>query len=215
MATQGIGMFNKIGIVLGLAVSVLVVDAIFHLGLLFPTSPIKKGSNEHSAIGGMMILREMSEIFKNEDSDRNGLPDYWVADVSGLYRVLNVAGNEIRKIDTPVALADARPIAPIAHYVGTPLAVTPTPKAGYFFRAMERDENGTPYAKEKMGDGKTVALNRDKFAFCAYPATYLQTGRYTFIVNEKGTVWRKDLSGLPLLQWPDEDPARDEWKKIQ
>lgn len=172
-------------------------------------------SNEKSAIGSIKMIREMSVIFRMEDCDRNAENDFWTGDVSGLYRILNAAGNSIAKIEIPLAMADAAPIAAAPGYVGALLtAKSPVPKAGYFFRAMTTDETGNAYNKNMMGDGKTVALNTSKFAFCAYPALYGKTGKMTYIVSQEGTVWKKDTGGKPVITWPAANPKTQGWGTI-
>ncbi|OHB75898.1 MAG: hypothetical protein A2Z34_09180 [Planctomycetes bacterium RBG_16_59_8] len=213
MKEGGSSLVPIVFIVLFLVGMGFVVDQMF-----FPKLSIGgPGSNQYSAVGTMKHLREMSAIFRQEDSDRNGIQDFWVADVSGLYRVLQADGRQIAKIEVPVAWADGRPIDPVADYIGSYLEVkeTPWPKAGYYFRAMESDGNGIPYKQNTMGDKKTVALNAGKFAFCGYPATYEETGKYIFIVCEDGKIWAKDTgNNTPVLQWPAANPATVGWGNI-
>ncbi|OHB74274.1 MAG: hypothetical protein A2Z34_03595, partial [Planctomycetes bacterium RBG_16_59_8] len=139
----------------------------------------KMAPNWKSAIGTLKHLREMNPIFRNEDSDRNGVNDFWTADVSGLYRVLDAAGNQIAKIEIPVARADGAPLSSLEGYIGSMIATSPQPKAGYYFRSMLLDEKGAPYNQNITRDGKTIALNTKKFAYCAYPAMYEETGKDT------------------------------------
>lgn len=172
-------------------------------------------ANEKSAIGSLKSIREMSVMFRVSDDDRNTINDYWTADVSGLYRVLNAAGTEICRIEIPLAMADGAPIAEIANYVGAPLAKTPTPKAGYFFRAMTTDEDGKPYNQNSIYGTDTKALNNSKFAFCAYPAEYDNTGKNIYIVSQDGTIWRKDCgNNTPILTWPGDNPYKVGWLSI-
>ena len=66
----------------------------------------------------------------------------------------------------------------------------PIPFNGYFFRILTSQG---PYApggsKNYIVDGKMTA----GFAFLAYPAEYRSTGVMTFIVDESGVVFEKDL----------------------
>jgi hypothetical protein len=69
---------------------------------------------------------------------------------------------------------------------GTP----PTPYRGYFFHILTRQGKDAPGgAKSYIVKGKMT----EGFAFVAYPAEYRSSGVMTFIVNQDGTVYQKDL----------------------
>lgn len=172
-------------------------------------------SNDKSAIGSLKSIREMEDLFKRNDADENGINDYWTADVSGLYSLLNKNGKELQLIGCTLLQADRSPLEPITGYIGTRWNIGMAPKAGYLFSAMLIDEMGVPYNKNLMRDGKTRALNEKKFAFCAYPEIYGQTGTPSFIVNEEGTIWKGDTKGMPVLQWPGPDPSCRGWERLQ
>jgi Protein of unknown function (DUF2950) len=66
----------------------------------------------------------------------------------------------------------------------------PVPFNGYYFRILTAQGNkaeGGP--KSYLVDGKMVS----GFGFVAYPAIYRSTGVTTFIVNQSGIVYQKDL----------------------
>jgi Protein of unknown function (DUF2950) len=64
------------------------------------------------------------------------------------------------------------------------------PFNGYYFRILTRQGPHAPGgAKSYVVDGKMNA----GFAFVAYPAEYRSSGVMTFIVNESGAVYEKDL----------------------
>jgi hypothetical protein len=66
----------------------------------------------------------------------------------------------------------------------------PIPFNGYYFRILTGQGNQAPGgAQSYMLDGKLVS----GFAFVAYPAEYRSSGVVTFIVNESGVVYEKDL----------------------
>ena len=66
----------------------------------------------------------------------------------------------------------------------------PIPFNGYFFRILKgQGKNAPGGAKGYVVNGKMVA----GFAFVAYPAEYRSSGVMTFIVNENGVVYEKDL----------------------
>jgi len=66
----------------------------------------------------------------------------------------------------------------------------PTPFRGYYFRVLTgQGKNGPGGAKSYIENGKMTA----GFAFVAFPAEYRSSGVMTFIVNEDGVVYQKDL----------------------
>jgi hypothetical protein len=69
-------------------------------------------------------------------------------------------------------------------------AGTAAPFRGYYYRMLTRQgKNGPGGAKSYIVNGKMA----EGFAFVAYPAEYRSSGVMTFIVNEDGTVYQKDL----------------------
>ena len=66
----------------------------------------------------------------------------------------------------------------------------PTPYRGYYYRVLTRQGKGSPGgAKNYIVNGKMT----EGFAFLAYPAEYRSSGVMTFIVNQDGIVYQKDL----------------------
>lgn len=64
------------------------------------------------------------------------------------------------------------------------------PFHGYYFRIMKRQgKNAQGGAKDYISGGKMVR----GFAFVAYPAAYGNSGIMTFIINQNGVVYQKDL----------------------
>jgi hypothetical protein len=69
-------------------------------------------------------------------------------------------------------------------------SMSPVPFNGYFFRVLTKQGPHAPGgAKNYVVDGKMSA----GYAFIAYPAEYRASGVMTFIVDESGTVYEKDL----------------------
>ncbi|MGC1257000.1 MAG: DUF2950 domain-containing protein [Candidatus Acidiferrales bacterium] len=90
----------------------------------------------------------------------------------------------------------ASPIGPLLAGAGTSAAEpksannTPVPFRGYYFRILDsqgKDAAGGPI--NYVVDGKMTK----GFAFVAYPARYRDSGVMTFIVNQEGVVYEKDL----------------------
>ena len=73
---------------------------------------------------------------------------------------------------------------------GTTASHDPVPFNGYYFRILTaQGNNAEGGAKGFLANGKMVG----GFAFVAYPAVYRSTGIMTFIVNQNGVVYQKDL----------------------
>jgi hypothetical protein len=69
-------------------------------------------------------------------------------------------------------------------------AAEQVPFNGYFFRVLTSQGSHAPGgAKNYVVHGKMTG----GFAFVAYPAEYRSSGVMTFIVNESGTIYEKDL----------------------
>ena len=90
--------------------------------------------------------------------------------------------------------ADGEPQSPIGPLVASAVAEgyaksqtgAPTPYRGYYFHILTRAAGG---AKSYIVNGKMT----EGFAFVAYPAEYRSSGVMTFIVNQDGSVYEKDL----------------------
>jgi len=66
----------------------------------------------------------------------------------------------------------------------------PVPYRGYFYHILTgQGENGPGGAKSYVVNGEMT----EGFAFVAFPAEYRSSGVMTFIVNEDGVVYQKDL----------------------
>jgi hypothetical protein len=66
----------------------------------------------------------------------------------------------------------------------------PTPYRGYYFHILTRQGKNAPgSAKNYLVNGKMT----EGFAFVAYPAEYRSSGVMTFLVNDDGVVYEKDL----------------------
>jgi len=95
-------------------------------------------------------------------------------------------------------MSDGEPQSPIGPLVASAVAegyikgkgTPPTPYRGYFFHILTRQGKDAPGgAKSYIVKGKMTG----GFAFVAYPAEYRSSGVMTFIVNQDGTVYQKDL----------------------
>ncbi len=169
--------------------------------------------NEAAAISSLKQLVSTEGVWRQTDSDRNGAQDYWTRDVAGFYYVQDASGKVLRYMDVGMAKADRLGL-------GTYLKDPPQPHRGYWLRAMKTDERGKPYIDGDFPLPRATPVsdrpstNAAKYAFCAYPTEYGVTGTLTYIVNEEGVVYEKDL-GADAKEgcetWPDADPTTKGW----
>lgn len=81
-----------------------------------------------------------------------------------------------------------------------------SPKDGYWFGLMMYYNDG----KEKHA--YDTNYSRNHFAFVAVPAEYGNTGKKTFIMNEDGNIYWKDLGKSEYIDtYPGPDPTKHGW----
>jgi hypothetical protein len=177
-------------------------------------------ANERNASSTLKSLATAEADFRANDRDVNHVNDFWVADVSGLYRV-DTGQGPLRLIELSAATADAKPCVPLDNAGTLPRAAKehasklaaagkPSTKTGYWFAVIEKyqDEKG---AAVKYDDGN--GRNPSAFGLCSFPAEYGKTGKMTFILNEDNVVWKKDTGGKPPEVFP-ADPEKAGWTRI-
>jgi hypothetical protein len=95
-------------------------------------------------------------------------------------------------------VSDGEPQSPIGPLVASAVAEgyvkdqagQPVPYHGYLFHVVTRQ------GKDAPGGAESYIVNAkmtEGFAFVAYPAEYRSSGVMTFIVNQDGTIYQKDL----------------------
>lgn len=151
--------------------------------------------NQKSAISGLSGIGSAEDQFKKDDSDGNGVNDYWVGDVRGLYvikRSAVVGAKVCSLIDAALANADGAVLAAYPAGVNTDLTGLPaarTPLNGYWFRIMTNRQDTT---------GANVALNGGNgrnlsaYAHIAYPHLYAKTGKFVYFKDNEQTVYSTD-----------------------
>lgn len=176
-------------------------------------------TNERSAAAALKSCVTAQENFRSNDLDRNQVSDYWTGDIAGLYCIQSIATeNAIAALNNiGVASADA------ARFTGgfenanvtynADLLLEFWPCDGYLFRTITNDSLGTPYAQ--VTDGGEAVHNFGNFGAVAYPAEYGVTGRYTFIINEGASVFRRDTGGKPVENYPTAAKLSSEWEKVR
>jgi len=95
-------------------------------------------------------------------------------------------------------VTDGEPQSPIGPLIASAVAEgyarsrdgTPTPYRGYYYRVLTGQGKNSPGGMKSYLAGDKMTGG---FAFVAYPAEYRSSGVMTFIVNEDGVVYQKDL----------------------
>ena len=94
--------------------------------------------------------------------------------------------------------SEGEPLSPIGPLVASAVAQgdaksqngAPTPYRGYYYNVLTRQGKNAPGgARSYIVNGKMT----EGFAFVAYPAEYRSSGVMTFIVNQDGVTYEKDL----------------------
>lgn len=160
-----------------------------------------RASNERAASMALRELASAEDAFRTDDRDRNGVHDFWTGDVSGLYS-LDPGAGALKLIPREIAEADAAPLKP--------LVPAPVPFKGYLFRVLEADHaesdpGNQRYQQDTGGEppmGKVHHLR--KFGVIAYPARFGTDGKYSFLVSETHSVFRKDEDWSTVRAWDSE-----------
>jgi len=156
---------------------------------------------ERNASAALKTLRTAQLDFRNNDRDGNGRHDFWRGDIAGLVTIVPrgmpaEVQNSIKLIEPSVALADDRPLTDELAAFGRR-----GPKGGYLFLAIRHEGETEP--------------SPDRFAACAFPAVYVKSGRWTFIVDERNEIYKRDLGrpgGIEVI--PDEATLQRKWSRV-
>lgn len=151
----------------------------------------RRQANERNAAGAIKLLSAAQADFRANDRDGDGLPNFWKADVAGLFATTrrgDPSGAPIALIDPRLAAADAAPARRIA---------SSRPWNGYWFRAILDPDETTP--------------DPHRFAYCAFPDSP-RDGDRIFIINQDNSV-RSRLTRLPggVPTYPTDDLIRAYW----
>ena len=175
--------------------------------MLIPPCCSQRASNERNASASLKTIASAQRDYRSNDRDENRVREFWRGDIAGLYSLLPPGSTEmIKLIELSVAGADAAPLGTSPLGAAGPGQVAqgqytvPSPKAGYLYRAL------------RHADEDPAALDPNRFAACAYPAS-AGSGKWTFIIDETGTIWRKPGGGPPDA-FPDGETLKREWSKL-
>ncbi len=149
------------------------------------------GRNELAALEVMRAYVDAQREYASRDRDGDEVLEYAQRLASspgatdGLYWPVDF-NDEISPLGPLVAAADGK-----GYQLGTRSEKSgPQPFEGYFFKIL------TQQGRQAPGGRYTYVINGNMiggFAMVAWPAQYGQTGVMTFIVNQQGRVYQKDL----------------------
>lgn len=174
-----------------------------------PREPAAEALNDIQAVERTMHeLKPLLEKIVPEWAKGVKEAPYWTRDVAGFHAYAKAWGHDVERLLTLEATRADR--------LG--LAEEARPYHGYWLRSLARDGSGQPYARIDFDHDGRADGNDSRFGFCAYPAEYGKTGTMTFITDESGALWQKDL-GATVSEgaeaWPGEDPSREGWSRVK
>jgi len=146
------------------------------------------GRNELNAIAALRDFVEAELEFAYSDSNQNGIHDY-------AQQILSDPG---QRNGLYWEVKDGEPPSPLARVVGRvaaegydlPKPGEPVMYHGYAFRVLKaQGRHVTSGARDYVIRGVMIG----GFALVAYPVEYGVSGVKTFVVNQDGVVWEKDL----------------------
>ncbi len=174
----------------------------------------KMSANHSNAGAALKSLVTQEGIWRSQDIDKNGVADYWVADVAGFHGAKDAAGNFVKLIDVAFANAD---VNLNAAYVFTGQAAATTPKQGYTYAGgLIAAPNSVVPLAGGTHNLPASPLDTSSFAFCAVPATYNTDGVLQFIVHQDGVVWQLDAGNNtpPAAAIPDPSGTNPPWTQF-
>jgi hypothetical protein len=172
-----------------------------------------KSVNWRNAAASLKTLTVAQVDFRSNDRDENGINDFWVGDVAGLYFLKDKQAEPLKLLEISVAQADGDPRPPAGKpsYDG---AAPFSSKANYVFRVLRyyEDESGQRILYNE-GSGR----NASKFGFITHPFQYSShsSNQWTLIVSEGNTIFRKNLKdkGVTIDTFP-RDPLAAGWERM-
>jgi hypothetical protein len=170
-----------------------------------PLVSSQRAAHEREASTALKALSAAEADFRTNDRDKNGVNDFWTADVKGLYtltpaEVPGARDSSIKLIELSVAAADADGVFVPAGGENAPLSAftRSKAKAGYWFLALLSDRSvgdskEATYALDTGGKPPMGSVHHpSRFGFAAF-ADSTKEGKYIFIINENNTIFRQDL----------------------
>lgn len=169
-----------------------------------------RAANERSASASLKAICAGQADFRSNDRDGNQVQDFWTGNLAGLYGILPVGSSEIIKlIDITLAGADFQyhDSTPSATFGDVGLGEVPpsefmvvSQKAGFFYKALDTDQDGSPYRMDTFGINSSAGAvgtpnrNLTRFAYVAFPDSF-SAGSHAYFVNESNTVFKRVSNG--------------------
>jgi hypothetical protein len=148
------------------------------------------GKNEVATLRVLRACVEAQREYASEDRDGSGVHKF-------AQKMISTPGTKDGLYWSPELDSELSPLGPLlakAHSLGQKHqpedALTSEPFHGYFFKILTRQ------GKDALGGKYSYIINGNMiggFAFVAWPAFYGDSGIMTFIVNQQGRVYQKDL----------------------
>jgi hypothetical protein len=148
------------------------------------------GRNELGALESVRAYVEAQREYASRDRDGDGVLEYAQkirsspGQKDGLYWPQGADG-ELSPIGPLIAEAQSR-----GYLTNAGGSIGPQPYRGYYFRILKSQGPSAPGGKyDYVINGNMIS----GFALIAYPAEYGESGIMTFIVNQQGRVYQKNL----------------------
>jgi len=144
----------------------------------------RMAANESAAIAACKTFAEAEEIYLRTDYNRDGVKEYaqHIAGGKGEYGLYTDGAADATMGN--LCLVDAA----FAHAEGAPGVAQP--RSGYVFKILTKQgANAQGGKKSYIVNGRLV----NGYALLAIPSSYDSTGRNTFIINNIGQVYQKDM----------------------
>jgi hypothetical protein len=149
------------------------------------------GRNELSTLNSVRTYVEAQREYASRDHDGDGVLEF-------AQRIISTPGTKDGLFWSPDLDGEISPLGPLAAdaadegYTKKELknGEGPQPFHGYFFKILKRQGKHAPGGRhDYIINGNMIA----GFALVAWPAEYRNSGVMTFIVNQQGRVYQKDL----------------------
>jgi hypothetical protein len=156
------------------------------------------GRNELAVLRVMRALVQAQREYASRDRDGDDVLEY-------AQRIASSAGQTdglYWRFDVNGEISPLGPLVAYAHGEGysrrtTTAGAGPQPFHGYFFKMLTRQGKQAPGGKyDYVINGNMIG----GFAFVAWPAEHGESGVMTFIVNQLGRVYQKDLGATTARQ---------------
>jgi hypothetical protein len=149
--------------------------------------------NDFYATACLRTYAGAQNMYRRYDWDGDGVLEYAYPYSKLNMEVAPRTGRRLRLIGD--AFANASTVDP-------PIGII-EPKVGYLFVDLAAGASEGTYFDE---EGNCVR----GFGLCAYPAEYSRSGRYTYVIDMRFEICRKDTEGKPVTLFP--DLVKDGWE---